>query len=260
MSTYHPALEQPWVDYVEDSDQPIRLFCVPYAGGGPNVFRRWTAAADGLAVAAVRLPGRGDRPGERPRARLAELLPELATALRPHLDRPYALLGHSGGARIAFELIRYLRRTGGPEPLALFASGSRPPHRQRTGSLHELPDPALCEWLIGLGGMPRSLLQDVELQAAMLPSLRADLRLLADPPDPEPPLACPVRVYVGRDDAEAPPAVADGWRHHTVGGFGLRVFPGGHFFLRSQYRRMLADVAEHLRAQLGPRPTEVSPT
>jgi medium-chain acyl-[acyl-carrier-protein] hydrolase len=243
-----------WVEYADDPGEPVRLFCIPYAGGGPQVFGQWRGAEHGFAVASVRLPGRGDRLGERLPDTFGELLPALAGGLAPHLDRPYALFGHSAGARIAFELAHFLLRTGGPAPLALFASGARPPHRIQVRTLYNLSDRSLCAWLIAVGGMPPSLLEDHELAAAVLPTVRADLLLLTDPSVPRPPLTFPVRAYVGADDSEAPMEVAEEWRLHTSGTFSLRTFRGGHFFLRAQHREILADVGRHLRSDAGRQP------
>jgi len=245
-------MTDPWLVYAGDPDQPVRLFCIPYAGGGPRVFRHWTAARDGIAVAALHLPGRERRIGEPTPATFAELMPPLVAAIAPHLDRPYALFGHSAGARVALELARRLRAAGLPPPAMLFVSAARPPHTQRQIVLHELPDQALGEWLVALGGMPRTLLEDADLVAATLPVLRADLRLLPDPCPADDPLACPVRVFAGVDDPEVGADLVDGWREYTTGEFGTRLFPGGHFFLRRHHQAILADVAAHLRAALSP--------
>lgn len=240
------ATAGPWLEHADDLDCAVRLFCLPYAGGGPRVFREWSGAADGFAVATLCLPGRERRFGETPPGSLEELIDELAGALEPYLDRPYALFGHSAGARFAFELARRLCRTGRPDPVALFVSGARPPHRQREFDLHDLPDPVLGRWLMELGGMPPSVLTDPDLAAAMLPVLRADLRLISAPYLAGEPLCCPIRGYAGTHDPEVGLGLAGEWDRHTTGGFSLRSFPGGHFFLRRHRTEILADIAGRL--------------
>jgi surfactin synthase thioesterase subunit len=58
---------------------------------------------------------------------LRPLVQGLATALRPALDLPVALFGHSLGALLAIELARELRRRRGPLPVHLFVSGRHAP-------------------------------------------------------------------------------------------------------------------------------------
>ena len=88
----------------------MRLFCFPYAGGTPSVFRNWS---DGLPadveVCPVQLPGRGTRLMEPPFSQLPPLIEALAEALLPLLDKPFALFGHSLGSLLSFELARRLR-------------------------------------------------------------------------------------------------------------------------------------------------------
>jgi medium-chain acyl-[acyl-carrier-protein] hydrolase len=248
-----------WIDYPAPRASAVRMFCVPYAGGGPAVYRHWPAAIPGVELGAVRLPGRDRRIDERPHRSLPTMVGQLADALARHLDRPYALFGHSIGARIAFELARELRRRGRPGPLVLFASGSRPPHRSRWASLHDLDDESLCRWLVSTGGMSDWLLADAELRGTLLPVLRADLELevgvmYAD----EPPLACPILAFGGADDPEAPPSFMDEWRRHTTAQFALRVLPGGHFFIRQHYRTILDEVSRHIQAARRSLPTPLA--
>src|SRR5436305_4752920 len=89
----------------------LRLFCLPFAGGGASVFREW---ADGLPldvdVWPAQLPGRETRYRHPAYVRMDRLVANLAAAVRPHLDRPFALFGHSMGSLVALELARELRR------------------------------------------------------------------------------------------------------------------------------------------------------
>src|SRR5438552_7109196 len=106
----------------------VRLFCFPYAGGGASAFRCWPDALPAsIEVCPVQLPGRETRFREPPYTRLAPLAEALGHALRPFLDRPFAFFGHSMGALVAFELTRWLRRAGGPQPAHLFVSACAAP-------------------------------------------------------------------------------------------------------------------------------------
>jgi medium-chain acyl-[acyl-carrier-protein] hydrolase len=187
---------------------------------------------------------------EPPFDRLAPLVESLAGALERWRDLPYAVLGHSNGALIGFELARHARRTGAPGPVHLFASGRRAPHLPSpVRDLHQLPQDELVAELAELGGMPREVLEHPELLALLVPLLRADMALTetyahAD----EPPLETPITALTGSEDEKVSLADAEGWARHTSGGFRLHVFPGDHFYLYALRDRVVATLLPDLRA------------
>src|SRR5262245_25071207 len=131
-----------WLAFARPRPQAaIRLFCFPYAGGGASVFRGWANGLPGsVEVCPVQIPGRETRFREPAFTRLPLLIEAVAESLGPHLDRPFALFGHSLGALVAFELARHLQRERGPEPVHLFVSGCGAPQtRGQETLLHTLP-------------------------------------------------------------------------------------------------------------------------
>src|SRR5438128_2174397 len=94
-------------------DAVLRLFCFPCAGGTPLTYHTWNELLpSAIEVSAIQLPGRGFRAREEPCRDLETLARAAADGLRPFLDEPFALFGHSLGALTAFELARELRRRG----------------------------------------------------------------------------------------------------------------------------------------------------
>ena len=228
-------------------DADVRLFCLPFAGAGANAFREWPSAfGPRVEIAAVRLPGREQRIREAP-----VIEPEhVAEAVADAADRPFAIFGHSMGARLAFEVVRELRRTGGPLPLRLYPSGINPPHLPTAGPFAGLSRASDEELLAGVaegGGVPEAVLAVPELLSLFLPVLRADLTWVDDYVCADaPPLPVPVVAFAGDADPVAPPSRMDGWHGHTTGGFTLHTLPGGHFFLIDQLPRVAALIEEDL--------------
>jgi medium-chain acyl-[acyl-carrier-protein] hydrolase len=234
------------------------LFCFPYAGGGEAVFRTWwQGLPDDIEVCSVRLPGRDQRLQEPPIARLTPLVHALADALGPELARPYALYGHSMGARIAFELARELRRRGRPDPALLAVSGRPAPHCPLRDPMHALTTEQLIGRMRRLGGTPEAVLREPELMAMFLPIVRADLEVNeVEAHRPEPPLGCPIAAFGGADDERCSRDELEAWRDHTRGGFTFEIFPGGHFFVHTAGRELLAALTRALTQHTSHRPDE----
>src|SRR6185437_8848497 len=158
----------------------LRLFCFPYAGGGPAIYRLWPQnLPTDVEICVAQLPGRGTRMREQPFTNLDALVQAATEAIKPLLDKPFALFGHSMGAMISFELARRLREQGQPQPSYLFISGRRAPQLPNDDPLsYNLPDTELRQELLRLNGTPKEVLEHPELMELMLPLLRADFSVV----------------------------------------------------------------------------------
>jgi medium-chain acyl-[acyl-carrier-protein] hydrolase len=186
-----------------------------------------------VQVCPVQLPGREERLAEPPIAALPELLAQAAAAVAQQLDRPFALLGHSFGALVAYELAHVLRVRRLRPPAALIVSGCRAPDVTPPGPpLHGLPDAELAAAVQRrFGGIPPAALAHAELMRLVLPALRNDLQMAETyHAVPRPPLDCPVLALGGRDDPGVSADDLAGWARQTHGPFELLQMAGGHFF------------------------------
>src|SRR5689334_12985964 len=98
----------PWLHVAKPVARPqVRMFCFAHAGGGASLFRAWhEALPETVEVCGVQLPGRESRWKEPAIASADRLLQSLFPALRPYLDVPAVLYGHSLGSLLAFEVAR----------------------------------------------------------------------------------------------------------------------------------------------------------
>ena len=248
MTTCAAAAER-WFPVVPDPAAAVRLYCFPYAGGGPQAFQAWRGLLPAeVACVPVRLPGRETRLGEPPFTRLGPLVASLVAALEEGLEPPYALYGHSMGAIVAFELARALRRAGAEPPLGLIVSGRPAPLlRCADRRIHTLSDADLARELRALGGLPDAIAAHPELIAFFLPLLRADLEVNEDyVHDEEPPLDCPLTALAGAGDPRVRVEDVAAWRPHTTAAFRFERIAGGHFFPFEAPARTLSLVAAEL--------------
>lgn len=230
------------------------LFCFPHAGGSPATFREWAdLLPQDIELCCVQPPGRAARFFEPAFRRLIPLADAAAEAIAPWLDRPYALFGHSLGARVAFEAARALRRRRSPAPSILFVSSSRAPHTIQRLPLHTLSDAQLVRELQKLGGLPQEVINARDLLDLVLPLLRADLEAYETYTcAPEPPLAVPICAMSGVDDPSVPLSLVEPWQIYGSAGFELSVFPGDHFYLESGRRRVVSEVARRVLSKCNP--------
>jgi surfactin synthase thioesterase subunit len=232
----------------EAESAPIRLVCLPHAGGTATYFLPFARAlGTSVDVLAAQYPGRQDRRLEPCIDNMGTLADATFAALGPYLDRPVALFGHSMGATLGFELARRIERSPDTVLVRLFASGRRAPSRPGGELVHLFDDDRLLSELAKLNGTDARVLDDEEIMRSVLPAIRADYktaelyRLTEDVR-----LGCPITVLTGGEDPKVAVGDARAWERHTTVGFDLRVYPGGHFFLDDHREAIVALVTKRL--------------
>lgn len=223
----------------------LRLVCFPHAGGGPHLFRAWPSRLpEDVEVLAVCYPARQDRLSEPGIDRMEPLADLISRALSERADAPLVLFGHSMGSLVAYEVAVRL-----PEGAvsALLVSAHPAPHRMPPPSAEPPTDDELLHATAALGGTDPALLERAGMRDLILPALRADHALLrAYRPRHPAVVDVPVTGYLGEDDPLAGPPDLAAWADLTTGGFDARVLPGGHFYLVSAERELVADIGVRL--------------
>jgi hypothetical protein len=122
---------------------------------------------------------------------------------------------------------------------------------------------------VGLGtGRPKTLSRESQdlssrrrseapVVSMLLPTTRADFALHETYTyAPGPLLVCPISTLGGVEDDHVAPHELEAWRKETHGDFSIRMFPGGHFYLRDHRLDLSHVIAEDLAgtAQDDPRP------
>ena len=138
--------------------------------------------------------------------------------------------------------------------LALFASAAKAPRFR----LNYIPGPEpseaqFLEELRRLEGMPANFLEKPDLLRLVLPALKADARLYRNYTyRPGEPLELPIYAYGGQSDPNVRPEHLERWGEETTGGFVLRSFPGGHFFIDSAREPFLTALKADLASIIPP--------
>lgn len=225
----------------------VRLVAFAHAGAGPLTFHRWAVGlAPDVELWHATLPGRAARWREPFSRDWTTLVDELAAAIERDVPRPLALLGHSLGALLAFEVARRLTHDG--VPLAhLVVSGRGAPDTAPALQVPETDDELLRHVDRLVGGVPDSVRSSPDVLEHFLPILRADLELArAYVFTPGARLDCPITAMTGDADPIAPPSSIEAWGEQTVADCDLCVLPGGHFYLVDQEPAVLATISRRL--------------
>jgi medium-chain acyl-[acyl-carrier-protein] hydrolase len=138
-----------------------------------------------------------------------------------------------------------------PNPTQLFLSGCRAPQIEKAPSMRSRSDNDFLNCIERLyGRLPAAIRSDPQMMPFFLRVLRADFALLDDYQyKSEDPLASPMHLFGGTDDAHVHQVHLEAWRIHAADEFSFRMYPGDHFFFRSESQhQFLQDLNRLLEA------------
>ncbi|WKX71075.1 thioesterase II family protein [Streptomyces sp. XD-27] len=225
-----------------------RLLCLPHAGGSASFFHSWGHAlgAD-VEVLVASYPGRLYRISEPCIEHMDPLAEAVTREILPFLDVPLMVFGHSMGASLAYEVGLRLEKEHGTAPAGLFVSSRKAPHKVVPNQVYLGGDDALIAYVQGLGGTDASILDNPDLRELVLPAIRADFRIVGTyEPRPPVPVGCPIFAYVGDSDRFVNVTDMRAWGDVATGGFDVREFHGGHFYLAGQQPALIRDVVARM--------------
>ncbi len=181
---------------------------------------------------------------------LAGLVNSVIPDISYFLDKPFAFFGHSLGGLLCFEVARKIFLSSKKLPEHLFVSAHRAPQLPDTNPpMHHLDDQNFLKKVTQLGGMDVELIQNRELIDIMLPVLKADFAVcetyhyqIASP------LNCPITAFGGLEDPYVKKEELGAWEKQTTLSFSVRMFPGGHFFIRESQHYVLQILARELNS------------
>jgi surfactin synthase thioesterase subunit len=238
-------------DRQETSTAPIRLLCLPFAGGGAGFFRAWrrlgSASVDFIGI---QLPGRENLIRQPQATTVAAAVDAVLPACAEQLSQPgpLALFGHSSGAVVAFEIARRLDELAPGRVDRLFVSGSGAPWRGRPGRATGLPDDEFVAAVQRFAGATHPALAEPRLRSVVLPPLRADVQMHEEYRVPVGTATdVPVTAVRGADDVLISVADALEWSRATRGDFDYVELPGEHMYLVDGRSALIELVASYRR-------------
>lgn len=214
----------------------LTIFAFAHAGGGASVFRDWVRhfQSDDLDFVPVLLPGREQRIKETPHDRLEPLVEELTQSLAPYCDGDFLLLGHSLGARIAYEVGLRLEATSTKGRLVgLIAAGCPAPDISTGMRVSHMDRASLQHQLRMLGGTGEGLLDDPHALDIHEAAVRADFAIgetycRRDGTK----LQAPIATIAARQDTHVGRDAVRAWERFSEQSSRHEAVNAGHFFIK----------------------------
>ena len=231
--------------------QTVKLFCLPYAGGSAAVFAQWQQYLDPrIRLVPVELAGRGRRIKDPLYGSLSDAMNDAFRIITNSIDgSSYAIMGHSMGSLIAYEVAQKIRTANIPQPSHVFFSGHGAPHipLKEDKKFNLMTDAEFKKEMIALGGTPPEFFQYPELMELFLPLLRSDFAIAETEIHTREirPLDCNITIFHGKKD-DLTAGQSDDWKCHTLKNCRIHYFEGGHFFINEEIAEITRLINETL--------------
>jgi surfactin synthase thioesterase subunit len=212
-----------------------RLLCFPFLGGNGVAFSELQRFLDqSIELIAYQPPGREMRFTDSLAYSFEQAVHEAYLSMRPYLDKPLVIFGHSNGALLAYE---FARKVEGEVPQIV---------KQLYIGAQEYPDAALDKEIVSVWSDDEIMafltrlnigrtetLSNRSLMQVILPSIRAEFRM-AETYTVRPQLsaAYSIGILLGEDDRYVNVMNSKPWEQLFPGPVEFKTFPGGHFFVQ----------------------------
>ncbi|NSB13071.1 thioesterase II family protein [Clostridium beijerinckii] len=227
------------------------LFCLSYAGGSSSIYKKWEKYLDPfIKLYPIELKGRGTRFSEICCDNLDSNVSDIINSIRFILSDniEYAILGHSMGSLLAYEVYYKIASLGLPLPKHIFFSGYKPPHIPRNEErVYTLPDKGFLQKISEYGGTPPEILNNKELLEIFLPVLRNDFKSIDTYKyiERDSKINCDISVLSGDDDDITADELVQ-WKYHTSKSCNIYIVEGNHFFINSNFIKVIPIVNKTL--------------
>lgn len=217
----------------------MKLFCLAYAGGtATTAYQKMKSRLyPRIDVVPVNIPGRVEKDTSPPKT-VDELIGRLSQQICSKSDEDWAILGHSYGAGLAFEIARRAEKGGNPPRLCIISGRRAPKSNRQNHSFARLDDDTLLTRVAEWGALPPEYFAHPALRSLAAARLREDFQFSDSlhERDPMPLRYTPLYVMAGTNDPVAPPREVSGWCSRTLTGSSFDKFEGDHFFLFNNHK------------------------
>lgn len=220
------------------------LYCLPYAGGGANMFRSWALQAkDKIEIKALSMPGRENKFKIPAYEEYKIIFHDLIELMQQEPASTCSLFGYSLGALLAFDVVRvWEEQLNISVPKNLFLAGMSAPHMIKEPKIyaHYSDDELISDLLNDPDNLARKSPELIQLQRLLLPALRADHKLYETykftPLEKK--LTTMGYIFAGKSDIEHKENI-DHWQDLFEKPIEIKWFEGEHMFVHRHQEEVL---------------------
>lgn len=240
-------MKSKWIFKRKDmTSRKMRLFCLPYAGGGAIVYRNWqNKLSEDIEVCPIQLPGRENRLYEPLIDNSKEMVDAIYEGIKDYLDCPFAIFGHSMGGVLAYELALKLEKNH-KKPKVLFMSATTLDFDFADKTISDFDDEHLKRYLIKSGGTVSEALMNKDFCNIYYPIIRNDYKIIESYKCPRDKVSCEICAFASKNDTQIPCCKTEDLKRYT-NDFKISYFNGNHFFLRSEEDKLCDFINKELK-------------
>lgn len=237
-------VEQYWLKNIDENCSGLRLYCFPYTGSGASVYEGWKGKLPNARLTAVQYPGREEHSDSTAINNMATMVEQIIAQL--DFKHPFAFVGHSLGALIAYEVTVNLQEKGKPQPVFVVLSGCDSPHEQLSDDIHQLDDQAFIQSVIDRYDHQQLKEGQKAAMESILPTLRADITLLETYQSALQTIASPLHIVGGKADTVTSKAHLQRWIDLSDNHFSFTLHDGNHHVIKENPSTLLNVIESEL--------------
>lgn len=235
----------------------MKLFIFASAGGSASSYLKWSKYFDdSITVIPVDLAGRGTRSSESFYPDMKHLISDVYEKVISQTENePFAMMGHSFGCDIIYEIMGQLENDNREMPVHLFMFGNTPPFSMKLRmKISHLPNKEFLKAMEFFGGIQPQLYEFPDILDYFCNIMRADMRLVEEYEDdikliPKKKWNVPVSAFCGKQDNTFDHALFSDWDKCTSQPCNYFMLDGGHFFLDDNIEFITSQIENSLLKQ-----------
>lgn len=224
----------------------MKLFCIPHAGASAYYYLPLKDKLENVDVEFIELKGRGRRLNEDLYHSFSEAVDDVYRQIREKCTGDYAIMGHSMGSLLTYEVYYKLLNNRLPLPKCLFFSSKEAP-LEHLDKIHaeKLSENGLERIIRNLGGFDELEALNPEMKRFFYEIIRSDFNILDEYEYSEPAekISCKVVVMAGSMESNLSYSHLRKWQELVENQISYYSFSGNHFYMKNQWKE-LADVIE----------------
>ena len=225
----------------------MKLFCIPFAGGSSLSYIDWVSKLkDDVQIIPVELPGRGYRYDEKRKQSFEEVVEDIFLFINERVDLKdeqdeYALMGHSMGALLTYELYYRIEQEKLRLPQYMIMSAINLPSQFSCENVLKMNMTEFEEYILSMGGFPKGILENETNKKMIIDGIYCDYCILGSYKyrKHQKLIECDSYILCGSKDNIVEEIEVSKWGEFFINPVKQIKIKGGHFFIIDSFQNTM---------------------